>query len=117
MSRSGAQVIFVIQIPHTLSFYHIFAILFAMSPEEKSLLENIHVLVKENNQILHSMQRSARIGTAMKVFYWALIIFMSFGAYYLIQPYLNMLTSLSGDVSNNINTLSNLKQNIDGLLK
>lgn len=63
------------------------------------------------------MQRSARIGTAMKIFYWALIIFMSFGAYYLIQPYINMLTSLSGDVSNNMNTVSSLKQNLDSLLK
>ncbi|HEY4478503.1 MAG TPA: hypothetical protein VI775_01530 [Candidatus Paceibacterota bacterium] len=88
-----------------------------MSPEERSYLENTYALAKENNELLHSLQRRARIGTAMKVFYWAVIILMSFGAYYFIQPYMNMLLGLTDQIGGNSDTVRNLSQNFGDLLR
>ncbi len=87
-----------------------------MSPEEKSLLENMYTLVKENNELLHSLQRRARLATAMKVFYWAVIILLSFGAYYFIQPYVEMLMGITGQASNSIDTIKNFSDNLGGLI-
>ena len=62
-----------------------------MTPEEKSLLERTYTLSVENNLILRSMRRTARIAAVMRVIYWVVIIGLSIGAYYVIQPYVNML--------------------------
>ncbi len=45
-----------------------------MDPELKALLEENHRLVQENNQILRSMRRNGRIGIAMKIIFWAIIL-------------------------------------------
>jgi len=56
-----------------------------MTPaEEKKLLE----LVKENNEILHKMRRSLFWGRVFKAVYLIIILGVTFGAYYFIQPYL-----------------------------
>ena len=87
-----------------------------MSPEERSLLQNTYNLAKENNELLHSLLRRARLSTALKVFYWAIIILLSFGAYYFIQPYIDMLIGLGGQVGDNIDTIKNLGQNLESIL-
>ncbi|MEN9524081.1 MAG: hypothetical protein RL536_150 [Candidatus Parcubacteria bacterium] len=95
-----------------------------MTPEERSLLERTHKLVEENNEILRSIRRSNRFGTIMRVLYWVLILALSFGAYYFIQPYLssmlgtysslqNSLQGLQGDV----NSAQNAAGSIRDLLK
>jgi hypothetical protein len=65
-----------------------------MTPEERSLLERTYKLSEDNNQILHSIRRSNRLAAVARVFYWIVIIVVSFGAYYFIQPYFNMLTGM-----------------------
>ena len=78
-----------------------------MSPEEKELFKRSIALSEENNQILRSIQRSMRLARFMSLIYWIFIIGSAVGAYYLIQPYLNQLTSMysgAGDI------LDNLKQ-------
>ncbi len=64
-----------------------------MTPEEKSLLERTYKLAEENNTLLHSMRRSARIANVMRVLYWVVIILLSYGAYFAIQPYMSFLAS------------------------
>lgn len=71
-----------------------------MSPEERSLLERTYKMVEENNTILLSIRRNARIGTAMKFIYWAVIIGLSFGVYYFIQP---IIQAFSGGLLGNGN--------------
>ncbi len=93
-----------------------------MSPEEKALLEKTHELAIENNKMLSSLLRRARISSAMKIFYWVLIIALSFGAYYLIQPYLEFLLNIGGQVTGNpdaVNSARNITQNLnlENLLK
>ncbi len=65
-----------------------------MTPEERSLLERTASLAEENNKILRSLRRSGRISLAMRIGYWAVIILLSFGAYYFIQPYIETLGGL-----------------------
>ncbi len=67
-----------------------------MSPEERSLLERVYKMTEENNQILHSIRRTARLGVIMRVLYWVVIIGLSVGALYFIQPYVNFMTSALG---------------------
>ncbi len=89
-----------------------------MTPEEKSLLEKTYKLSEDNNAILLSMRRSARIGTTMHVLYWVVIILTSIGAYYFIQPYLSLLTGLAGGTGGfNINAASDAADQLKQLLK
>jgi len=89
-----------------------------MTPEEKSLLERVAKLSEENNQILHSMRRSAKWANGMRWAYWAVIIALSFGAYYLIQPYMNSLISaLGGAGGGQASTISIDPKQLQDLLK
>jgi hypothetical protein len=69
-----------------------------MTPEERLMLQETRQLVEENAVILKSIQRTNRVNTFMKALYWVFIIAVSFGAYYLIQPYVNMLKSSLNDL-------------------
>ena len=81
-----------------------------MTPEERSLLERTYKIAEENNAILKSIRRSARVGTAMRVLYWAVIIVTGFGAYYFIQPYLTMLLGMAGQTQTGIEGISSQLQ-------
>jgi hypothetical protein len=71
-------------------------IVMRMTPEERSLLERTASLAEENNQMLRSIRRSSRISLAMRIGYWVLILLVSFGAYYFIQPYVQTMAGLIG---------------------
>ncbi len=63
-----------------------------MSPEERSLLERTYKMAEDNNKLLLSIRSHARIGTSMKIIYWMVILGLSFGAYYFIQPFIKAIT-------------------------
>ena len=65
-----------------------------MTDEEHSLLERTYKIAQENNAILRSIRRSNRISSVVKVLYWVIIIGVSYGAYYAIQPYFNKMLDL-----------------------
>ncbi len=91
-----------------------------MSPEEKSLLERTYKMAEENNAILRSIRRTARIGTVMKVLYWVVIIGLSVGAFYFLQPYLEFMKSTLGLGENKTQTASSqedLVRQLQDLLK
>ncbi len=67
-----------------------------MTPEEKSLLERTYKFSEENNVILKSLRRSHRLSLIGKSIYWFVIIGLSIGAFYFIQPYINFMTSTLG---------------------
>ena len=72
------------------------AIVPSMTPEEKSLLERTYKLAEENNAMLHSIKRSARISNVMKIVYWVIIIGSGFGAFYFFQSYIDSLRGAFG---------------------
>lgn len=65
-----------------------------MSPEERKLLEELVVLTRDNQQILKELRRAARwrrVGWWTK---WVIIIILSLGAYYYIEPWLKQLIEM-----------------------
>ena len=68
--------------------------IFAMTPEEHMKLDRSLALAEENNAILRGMRRTQRITAIMHILYWVIIIGVSVGAFYFIQPYLSFLTGL-----------------------
>ncbi len=85
-----------------------------MTPEEKALLENTYNLAKENNELLRALRRTSRWSLAWKIGYWAVIILLSFGALYFIQPYVQILEGLAGHPTGGTNSTS---QQIQDLLR
>ena len=71
-----------------------------MSPEERELLNRSVLLAEDNNKILHSMKRSMFWARVMSALYWILIIGISVGAFYFVQPYLDQVMKTYGSVSN-----------------
>lgn len=91
-----------------------------MTPEERSLLERTHKLVEENNEILRSMRRMSRISGAFRILYWVVIIGVSVGAYYVIQPYIESMiglyTGAQSAIQGNISTAQNITDTLNSLL-
>ncbi len=79
-----------------------------MTPEEKHLLERTLKISEENNALLKSMRRYTRIGTIFRLLYWGLIIGVSVGAFYFIQPYVNQVFELYSGIQGNIDSLNGL---------
>ncbi len=79
-----------------------------MNPTEKDLLEKTYELSKENNKILRGIRSSNRWSLAFQVFYWIVIVGISIGAFYYLQPYLDIAfktyKNIQGDL-NNVNSL------------
>ena len=81
-----------------------------MNPDEKDLLQKTYELSTENNKILRGIRSSNRWSVFFRIFYWILIIGASVGAFYFIQPYIdiavNTYKSVQGDL-NNVKTVVN----------
>jgi hypothetical protein len=85
-----------------------------MTPEERSLLERTAALTEENNKMLRSIRRSGRISLGMRIAYWVIILLLSFGAYWAIQPFVQSMTSILNDGSANTpDSDSSLQERID----
>ncbi|OHA20038.1 MAG: hypothetical protein A2836_01530 [Candidatus Taylorbacteria bacterium RIFCSPHIGHO2_01_FULL_45_63] len=86
-----------------------------MDPDEKQLLSETYELAKENNEILKKMRRVSRWAIAFRVFYWSVIILLSLGAYYLIQPYIDQLRGVYSGFGDQIDTIRNVGETAGGL--
>ena len=77
-----------------------------MTPEERSLLQRTYVLAEENNAILRGIRRANRWGIAVKVFYWVIILGVTFGAFYFLQPYIESTLDLVDQAQESIRTIN-----------
>ncbi|MDD4989190.1 MAG: hypothetical protein PHV42_02070 [Candidatus Pacebacteria bacterium] len=80
-----------------------------MDSEIKNLLEKNFSLTQENNQLLRKMNRRAQWGTVTHIIYWIVIIGVTFGSYYYLQPYLNQVISLYSKANSTFNSLNGLR--------
>lgn len=85
-----------------------------MEPEDKKLLKETFELVKDNNKMLHSIRRGQRWASFMRMIYWLIIIGISIGAWYYLQPYVNKMISLYNQVSGSTSTVNSLDLNSIG---
>ena len=90
-----------------------------MTPEEKALLESTHTLAKENNELLRGLMRRARLSNIVKFSYWVIILLISFGALYFIQPLIdNVRDTLDGTgTSSQLESDTNLIQQYKSLIE
>jgi len=71
-----------------------------MDPEARQLMRNNLKLTEENNEMLKKLYRAHKWGVAWRIFYWTLIIALTFGAYYFIQPFLDQIKNITGGTLN-----------------
>jgi hypothetical protein len=76
-----------------------------MDPEEKELLRKSFALSQENNEILRSMRRNARVSSLFRAIYWIAIIVVTYMAYQYLQPYLQKLEATYQGVQSAENSL------------
>lgn len=67
-----------------------------MTPDEHRLLEETRALVEENSKMLKSMQRMMHTSFIIKAVYWVVILGVTFGAFYFIQPYFDAISETVG---------------------
>ncbi len=79
-----------------------------MQPEEKKLLEETFELVKDNNVMLHKIRSAQKWASFMRIVYWLVIIGISIGAFYVLQPYVDKLMKMYNDISG-------MKQSVDSV--
>lgn len=58
------------------------------------LVEETRALSEDNNHILHSIQRRTRWAFIMKSIYWVIIIGITVGAFYYVQPYVDQVVKI-----------------------
>mgnify|MGYP001810129142 CR=1 FL=1 len=94
-----------------------------MDQEVKNLLEENLKISKENNELLLKIRNVQRWAQITRYLYWFVIIAVSFGAFYFIQPYLeNLLSLYTGGVGGSINVsdignLTSQQEQIQDLIK
>ncbi len=79
-----------------------------MNPFEKELLQKTHDLSQENNKILRGIRRSNRWGSFFHLLYWVIIIGISVGAFYYIQPYVDTLLKTYKTLQTGIDNVTSL---------
>lgn len=92
-----------------------------MDPKIEERLAALEQMVAENNKILKRMRGVQRNANLMKLMYWVVIIVISFGAYFFIKPYLQMLGGVYGvgkggnstDVNSILDQYKQLQQEIN----
>ena len=84
-----------------------------MDPEIKTLLQENLEITKQNNILLEKIAKYQRWAQIQKAIYWVLILMVTFGSFYFLQPYLGSVLNLyTGGVSN-INTLQDISKSLD----
>jgi hypothetical protein len=86
-----------------------------MNPEEKQLLQETAELTKENNKILKSMRRSARLSAFLRFVYWAVILGGAVASYYFIQPYLNAVVNGYSEIQKGISDVKGVSDKLPDL--
>ncbi len=76
-----------------------------MNPEDNQLLQKTHDLAEENNKILRGIRSSNRWSAVFRIFYWIIIVGISVGAFYYIQPYINVLSKAYSGIQTDLNSI------------
>ena len=83
-----------------------------MDQQEKKTLEETLALTEKNHQILKSMYRSMRWARASRIVYWLIVIGVTVGAYYYVQPYIDQFLKIGASLKDNADTISKIFNSI-----
>jgi hypothetical protein len=78
-----------------------------MNPEEKQMLEETLELSQENNKMLKHIRRSQKMAAVMRIFYWVLVLVISYGAYTFAEPYVNQMINIFQTSQTELNNIRN----------
>ncbi|MES2416214.1 MAG: hypothetical protein V4504_00730 [Patescibacteria group bacterium] len=79
-----------------------------MNPEEKQMLEETLELSQENHKMLKHIRRSQKMASIMRIFYWILVLIVSYGAYTFAQPYVDQMINIFQTSQTELNNIRNL---------
>lgn len=79
-----------------------------MDFRERELIEKTLELAEENNKMLRRLYRNMKWSRAWRIFYWVIIIGLSVGAYYYIQPYVKGLLDVYGGIEGDLKNIQNM---------
>jgi hypothetical protein len=71
-----------------------------MDQEERSLLEENLRMSRENNRLLIKVRSVQRWASITRFLYWVVLIGISFGAFYFLQPYIENIMKLYSRLPN-----------------
>lgn len=80
-----------------------------MDPEDKKLLEKVYELAEENNEMLRKVRTVQKRQYLFQIIRWTLIIGISIGAFYFLQPYVDNFQYFLEDTSDTIDKIKSLK--------
>ena len=76
-----------------------------MDEETKNILEETRRLAEENNNILRYLRRTERIALFIKIARWIIILGIAVGAFYFLQPYVEILNKTVKDTGDTVNQI------------
>lgn len=79
-----------------------------MDFHDKESFDRLVKLTEENNKLLHKMWRATRLAGFVRVFYWILVIGVSIGSFYYLQPYIDQLLKVYGGLNDSISSFQTL---------
>ena len=88
-----------------------------MPETREEQLEEILDLVRENNEMLHSMQRRMLWSQIFSYIYWLIIIGAMGWSYYFLEPYFQKYWQLYQNISAQISTVEKAGMGLPGDLK
>ncbi len=73
-----------------------------MDEELKRILDENLAISKESLKILKGIRRGNRLGAALKIFYWLVIIGALAGSYYFLEPYIKQGLAIINQVQETV---------------
>jgi len=83
-----------------------------MTPEERQLLIQTNRLVEENHAMLRKMRRAALWTRAWHLLYWLIIVGISVGAYFYVQPYVEKLQDIYGGIAGDVDAVQSVAEQL-----
>lgn len=77
-----------------------------MDPEIRNMLQQNLDLARENNEMLKKIRSIQKWQQVYRIAYWVVVLGISFGAYYYLQPYLEKVLSIYTGQASAMNGLS-----------
>ena len=87
-----------------------------MNPNEKELLEKTYEIAKDNNNILKGIRGSNRWSSFFQFLYWFIIIGISIGAFYYVQPYVDGALKAYKNIQGDLKSVKSVVNTIPGAL-
>jgi len=83
--------------------------------KEKKLLKETAELARENQKLIKKVRRAQLWGRAFRIIYWVIILGVTFGAYYFIQPFVEQFLNIYEGISGGIDSVQNVGDNLPDL--